>query len=89
MEIINRLKKERQKQGLNQVELANKSGTNSHTISNMELGLTYPSIRLVKEIAKQLGLQLILRPTKQVTCDLQSYSNKQLINELEKRLNND
>lgn len=89
MDLINRLKKERLKQKLTQEDLADKAGISSHTISNIELGNSFPNLSLFIELANKLGFKVLLRPTKKVVSDLQSYSTKQLLEELERRDNND
>lgn len=89
MDLINQLKKERLKQKLTQEDLADKAGISSHTISNIELGNSFPNLSLFIELANKLGFKVLLRPTKKVVSDLQSYSTKQLLEELERRDNND
>ena len=89
MDLIKVLKKERLKQKLTQEDLADKAGVSSHTISNIELGNSFPNLSLFVELANKLGFKVLLRPTKKVVSDLQSYSTKQLLEELERRNNND
>lgn len=89
MDLIKVLKKERLKQKLTQDELAAKAGVSSYSISNIELGNTSPTLRLFVRIANKLGFKVLLRPTKKVVSDLQIYSTKQLLEELERRNNND
>lgn len=89
MDLIKVLKKERLKQKLTQEDLADKAGISSHTISNIELGNSFPNLSLFIELANKLGFKVLLRPTKKVVSDLQSYSTKQLLEELERRDNND
>jgi transcriptional regulator with XRE-family HTH domain len=89
MDLIKVLKKERLKQKLTQEDLADKAGISSHTISNIELGNSYPTLRLFVELASELGLEVLLRSTKKVVSDLHGYSTKQLLKELERRNNDD
>ena len=49
------LKEERKKAGLTQQELADKVPTVRTTISNIECGLSKPSIATAQEIARVLG----------------------------------
>lgn len=89
MDLIKVLKKERLKQKLTQEDLADKAGVSSHTISNIELGNSFPNLSLFVELANKLGFKVLLRSTKKVVSDLHSYSSKQLLEELERRNNND
>ena len=89
LDLINQLKKECLKQKLTQEELAYKAGVSSYSISNIELGNTSPTLRLFVRIANKLGFKVLLRPTKKVVSDLHSYSSRQLLEELERRNNND
>lgn len=47
----NRLKEERLKLGLNQIELADKLGTTNRTISNYENGFREPNIEMLNKLA--------------------------------------
>lgn len=49
------LREERKKAGMTQAELGNKIGTVRQTISNIENGISRPSIETAQAIAKVLG----------------------------------
>lgn len=87
LKLNQKLKKLRIKNKLTQVELADKANTNSHTLSNFELGDCSPTINTVNNLFKALGYQLIVRSNKSIECDSKNYSNKQLVDELRSRLN--
>jgi transcriptional regulator with XRE-family HTH domain len=47
---MNALKRYREAQGLNQEELAQKLGTTAATVSRIEAGIRYPSVKLMRRI---------------------------------------
>jgi transcriptional regulator with XRE-family HTH domain len=47
---MNALKRYREAQGLNQEELAQKLGTTAATVSRIEAGIRYPSVKLMRQI---------------------------------------
>ena len=86
LKLSQKLKRLRIKNKLTQSELADKAETNSHTLSNFGLGDCSPAINTVNNLFNALGYQLIVRSNKSIECDLKTYSNEQLINELNRRL---
>ena len=81
LKLNQKLKKLRIKNNLTQVELTGKARTNSHALSNFELGDCSPAINTVNNLFNALGYQLIARSNESIECDLKTYSNEQLINQ--------
>lgn len=60
-ELANIIRKRREELNITQKDLAEMSGVNLRSISNIESGVSNPSLEVLNKIAEILGLEIVIK----------------------------